>query len=177
MTNYLIASLISVSLLSCGNNKVGTPVITKIDTFKIENKNLPVDKITFDFAISKKAKKNRMIKINTTFFNSYKDTVYFLTWTCDGLVNDIVYDTAKMALFPHYSCNASFPMIGKIPPNDKLDFDANFILKTDDKKMKLSYDFYRVESDFDIKADIHKIIKYQDDRQKTILNAKEHSFE
>lgn len=116
MTRTLIVFLFFVFFISCKENKANTKIISKvnspeIDTPTIKEQNLPVDSIRFDIVVRKKASKDNSIKINASFFNMYKDTVYFLTWGCDGLIYDFIYDTAKLGLSPHYLCNASSPVI------------------------------------------------------------------
>src|ERR1700741_3523816 len=173
MIKILIAFFSFPLLISCNQNKAETKIFNQVDTTGINYRDLPVDSMRFDFAVTRRSKIDSLIKVRATLHNLYKDTVYFLTWTCDGLIYDFKYDTAKLNLFPNVLCNASFPMVEKIPPNDKLNFDADFVLKTKEKSINLGYDFYRIEKDFDIKADFHKIIKYQEDKRKTILTTTE----
>ncbi|MDR1761270.1 MAG: hypothetical protein LBR55_02350 [Bacteroidales bacterium] len=94
------------------------------------------------------------ITIKASLFNDNADTVYFLSATCDGEQYSLQYDTAKFALTPFISCNASCPQIIKIAPKGQHDFEARFRSSSKETKIKLGFDFYSVDKTFDLTNNI-----------------------
>ncbi len=165
MIKYLI--LIYFILISCNQSKTVNTTLYKTDK----------NKIVFDYTISKTTRKNSLTKFDITLSNYNKDTVYFLSMSCDGLGYNLNYDTAKMTLFPHFYCNVSYLIIQKIPPNGVLKFDANFIIRTNDKKIALSFNMRKVDKDYDVNTDSKGNTKNPEKIETIILKAEDHYFE
>jgi len=125
--------------------------------------------VRFDFKASRLVKFKNTIEIQATLFNDNTDTVYFLTSTCDGMQYSLEYDSTKLILTPFFNCNANYPMIGKIPPNGKTDFDAHFRVNEKMTSIRLGFDFYQVDKSFDIKKiELHDVY-YSPGRAKNML--------
>ncbi|MBL7747373.1 MAG: hypothetical protein JNM19_08115 [Chitinophagaceae bacterium] len=92
---------------------------------------------------------NTGITVNATLHNPYADTVYFLSTSCDGLPYSLQLDTAKFTASARFVCNASWPVILKIPPAGKLDFAAYLTSRKKENELKLGFDFYEVGPSFD----------------------------
>lgn len=91
-----------------------------------------------------------MIEVNATLYNNYTDTVYFLSSTCDGILYSLRFDMSKFVLRHFLLCNASFPSLLKIAPNGKYEFSAYFDVENKESKIKLGFDFYKVDKAIDI---------------------------
>lgn len=137
------------------------------------------DNIKFDFRAEKLSKFNETIKIYGTLFNPNKDTVYFLTTSCNGIQYCLRYDSTLFSAEPFILCNASWPIVDKIPPNGKLDFTAHLKALGKVKEIKLGFSLYEVESSFDLndpKLSLHSV--YELNRaHKNIIWAIVHRFE
>lgn len=103
-----------------------------------------------DIRFSFTAKRNNTgISVNATLHNPYADTVYFLSTSCDGLPYLLQMDTTKFTVHPRILCNASWPVVVKIPPAGKLDFIAYLSSRKKENELKLGFDFYEVGPSFD----------------------------
>lgn len=133
--------------LSCGKkdqNKVPPFMNTPPPTSK---------NIRFDFKAINKPGFHTVYKsfeVTGTLFNDNPDTAYFLTTTCDGPQYSLRFDTAQFESDPQVLCVASWPMVKKIPPNGKYDFQAFMKSKTPATKIILGFDFYEVDSSFNV---------------------------
>lgn len=94
---------------------------------------------------------NKFITVNATLHNPGSDTVYLLSTSCDGLPYLLNADSAKFTVSPRLLCNASWPVIMKIPPRDRLDFIAYLTCRTVEKEIKLGFDLYEVDQAFDLR--------------------------
>lgn len=109
--------------------------------------------IKFDFQIEKlpaTRHSSKNFKVTGTLYNPNKDTVYFLATSCNGIVYCLEYDTAAFIAEPGIYCNASWPIVEKIPPNAKHDFlfYVNVLVITN--QLKLGFNFYEVGSSFNV---------------------------
>ena len=106
-------------------------------------------KIRFDFTIQPEG--NDYVSIHGMLFNDTKDTIYFLSTTCDGMHFSLQYDTTIFLLDRGIACYTNYPYKAKIPPLGKTDFSAVFSFRDNKKaeKIKLGFDFYSVPNDFD----------------------------
>lgn len=169
MKLLLITCLLVSAAFTCKQQSAGGSARPTADTLNPLHHTLPADSLQFVFTVIHKDRQNLIIKVNASLLNPFPDTVYFLTYTCDGLVYDFVYDTAKLELMPHYLCNATFPILGKIPPKGQLDFDASFMQRSADKTVKLGYGIFRVDKNFPIKAGISQLIEFRQKATRTVL--------
>ena len=180
MTRPLSIILFLASIISCKENKIEEKIIAKVDSLEIAKQNLSLDKIIFDFSAKKDYKNKGYININATLSNANIDTVYFYTWTDHGKQYSLLYDTTKFDYFPESIANATYPVVEKIPPGGCLTFSAMFLLKKQENKIKLDYDFFRIEKQPDMEfrnMDFNKISNFEQHRQRTILNAPEKIIE
>jgi hypothetical protein len=135
--------------LSCNSGRQESKAelsVTGSDTIEIKAK----ENIRFDFSAGRINTFQETIEIKASLFNDNIDTVYFLSSTCDGEQYSLRYDTAKFVLTPFMNCNASYPIIIKIPPKGQHDFQAHFRLSRKKTKIKLGFDFYSVDKSFDL---------------------------
>jgi len=180
MIKSLLIFLLLPSIISCNVNKVEQKVMPKVDTLEIAKQNLSLDKITFDFSAKKDNKNKGYININATLSNENIDTVYLYTWTDHGKQYSLHYDTSKFAYFPESIANATYPIVEKISPGGRLSFTASFLLKKEENKIKLDYDFFRIEKQADMEfrnMDFNKTLRFEQHRQKTILYGTEKAIE
>jgi hypothetical protein len=142
--------IIAIGIVSCNDTLTKTQVASQI----VNQKTVPIvdipDNVRFDFKATNMVNFKKTIEINATLFNDNSDTIYFLTSSCDGMQYSLEYDTTKLFLTPFMNCNASFPMIEKIPPKGKLDFDAHFSFREKVTSINLGFNFYRVDRSFDL---------------------------
>jgi hypothetical protein len=134
------------------------------------------DNIKFDFRVEKLSEYKETIKIYGTLHNPNADTVYLLTLSCDGMQYSLQYDSIKFFLSPMILCNASWPIVAKIPPKGKLDFTAHFKILGKSNEIKLGFDLYELEKWFD-KDDPVLDTYFRKKRSKNIIWANVHSFE
>ena len=132
--------------------------------------------IRFDFWAVKLSQFKETIKIYGALYNPNADTVYILTTSCDGMQYSLQYDSTKFNLTPFLLCNASWPIIAKIPPEGKLDFTAHFKILNKSDEIKLGFDLYEVEKSFDINKTSLKIL-YRNNKDKNVIWADVHRFE
>lgn len=135
------------------------------------------DLVSFDFEAKTLANSKKTIEINATLSNENLDTVYFLTSTCDGLQYSLKYDTTNFYLTPFLHCNVSYPMIEKIPPKGKLNFKAYFSYNKTPTTIKLGFDFYKINSSFDLTTIKLHEIHYRPGDAKNLIWANTKSFE
>ena len=135
--------------------------------------------IKFDFWMVKLSQFKETIKIYGTLYNPNADTVYLLTSSCDGMQYSLQYDSTKFNLTPFLVCNASWPIIAKIPPEGKLDFTAHFKNLNKSKEIKLGFDLYEVDKSFyvDSPALRNYQIHHRNIKDRNIIWADVHRFE
>jgi hypothetical protein len=180
MIRALFISLFFASIISFKENKVEEKVIPKVDSLQIAKQNLSLDKIAFDFSAKKDYKNNGYININATLSNANIDTVYLYTWTDHGKQYSLLYDTTKFDYIPESIDNATYPIFEKIPPGGRLTFTASFLMKKQENKIKLDYDFFRIEKQPDMEfrnMDFNKTSSFEQHRQRTILHSTEKTIE
>lgn len=107
------------------------------------------DNIKFDFRAERLPEFKETIKIYGTLFNPNKDTVYLLTTSCNGIEYCLQYDSTKFQSYPFILCNASWPIVARIPPKNKLEFIAHLKALDKSNEIKLGFSLYEVESSFD----------------------------
>ena len=137
------------------------------------------DNIKFDFRAEKLSKYKETIKIYGTLFNLNKDTVYLLTTSCNGIEYCLQYDSTKFLSQAFLLCNASWPIVAKIPPNDKLEFTAHFKVLDKSNEIKIGFSLYEVEGSFDPndpKLSLHSVYELNR-KHKNIIWADVHRFE
>lgn len=150
--------IIAIWIFSCNDTSTKTQVVSQIINERTSSVLSSSDNVRFDFKATNMVKFKKTIEINATLFNDNSDTIYFLTSSCDGTQYSLEYDTTKLFLTPVMNCNASFPMIGEIPPKGKLNFDAHFSFKEKVTSIKLGFDFYRIDKSFDLtKIELHDV--------------------
>jgi hypothetical protein len=132
--------------------------------------------IKFDFRVEKLTEYKETLKVYGTLYNPNKDTVYLLTTSCDGMQYSLQYDSVKFFLAPFMLCNASWPLIAKIPPEDKLDFIAHFKSLGKNNEIKIGFDLFEVEKSFDISNKNLNIFN-RNEKDKNIIWADVHRFE
>jgi len=132
--------------------------------------------IKFDFWAVTLSEFEGTIKVYGTLFNPNTDTVYLLTTSCDGMQYGLQFDSSKFTHTPFLLCNASWPVIEKIPPEGKLDFTAHLKNIGINKEIKLGFDLYEVEKSFNInKPGLRIYTRNKDD--KNIIWTDLHRFE
>lgn len=138
---------------------------------------LPAGQMVFDYTINTRYSNKGGISVDAKLFNGGADTVYFLTWTCDGLADDFVYDTSELAVFHNLMCNASFPEIDTIAPAKAVYIKAAFSFTHKPlSKVNLGYAFNRVAKRFDPDNPMH-MDAYRKCYGKVILRAAEKLIE
>jgi hypothetical protein len=174
----ILISAITVLLLSC-NQKATQTVVAEPSA--VAEQILDIDSLVFDFDIPTGKSAGVVpgdfiltedkFKLNCSLLNNNKDTVYLLTRTCDGLIYHLQFDTSRFDLFPLRYCNASFPVIEKLPPDSVLKFDAVISMKGKQKSFRAGFDFIRVPPDFDLKMD--HVVLFRKKQKSRILWADE----
>jgi hypothetical protein len=180
MIRALFVFFLFASIISCGESEVEKKNLPKVDTFQVAKQNLSLDKIALDFSAKRDFKNKGHININATLSNTNIDTVYLYTWTDHGKQYSLVYDTTKFDYFPESIANATYPIVEKIPPNGQLTFTATFLMKKQENKIKLDYDFFRIEKQVDLdfrNMDFNKTSSFERRRQRTILRGPEKTIE
>ena len=132
--------------------------------------------IKFDFSVAKLLGSSEIIEVLGTLYNPYKDTIYFLSTSCDGMQYSLQFDTAGFILWPDVICNSSHPIIVKIIPEGRVEFKAHFKLKEKSKAIRLGFDFYEVNRTFYVDNRRWRIYKRSSKKQ-NILWANIHSFD
>lgn len=122
--------------------------------------------IRFDFKTTG-AKESSAFRLDATLFNDNTDTAYFLSWSCDGLIYQLKYDTSNLSLYPHYLCNMSYPIMKSIPPKGRFDFDAMLGMLKKEKTLKIGFNFIQIPSNFDLS--LEHVRKYQEAHGQDIL--------
>jgi hypothetical protein len=134
---------------------------------KTENKDA-IKYIKFDFAAKNINSPRQPVEVNATLYNEKTDTIFFLTTSCDGGEEWLSYDTTKFVLTPFWACQGTYLIIEKIAPNGQYKFKAHFENKAQSSTIKLGFDFYKVDKNFDLeKADSN--IPYDKQREKNII--------
>jgi len=169
MKQVILLIIISIGIASCNDISPKIQVASQTVNESASPIKNSSDNVRFDFKASNMVNFKETIEINATLFNDNLDTIYFMTSSCDGMQYSLEYDTTKFDLTPFMHCNVSYPMIGKIPPNGKLDFDAHFRFKEKATSIKLGFDFYRIDKSFDLrKIKLHDVY-YRPDNVKIVL--------
>jgi hypothetical protein len=106
------------------------------------------NKIRFDCNATYSSVSKDWVTLNCSLYNTSRDTVYALSISCNGMQYQLQYDSAILQLNPSPLCNASWPIIIKIPPKEKVDFMAYFKVINKDKEIKLGYNLYETEKAF-----------------------------
>lgn len=106
--------------------------------------------IRFDFTAERGNVSADIIEIKASLFNDNKDTVYFLSSTCEGEQYSLRTDIAGCGLATLINCNASYPLVVKIAPEGRHDFRANFQCDSNITGIKLGFDFYSIDKSFDL---------------------------
>lgn len=180
MTKALFIFLILPLIIFCKEDKVMPKAILKIDTSQVGKQNLSLDKITFDFSAKKDNKNKNYVDISATLSNQNIDTIYLFTWTDHGKQYSLRYDTSKFDYRPESVFNATYPIVEKISPGGHINFTASFFTKKKVNKIKLDYDFFRIEKPANIdlrNMDFNKILRFEQNRRKTILYGPEKAIE
>lgn len=169
-------------LLSCESPKKeqlhnkNLPSVNMLKLDKEENNNLKqniLKKIRFDFSAKRVNSFEGSIEINATLHNDYTDTVYFLSSTCLGIgyslrfVNDNFFHTSSI------QCNASFPMLLQIAPKGKYEFQAHLGEIGKEKRIKMGFDFCKVDKVIDLDKVSLSEIHYRPENEQVIIWAKE----
>jgi hypothetical protein len=150
------------------------------DTVAIAKQNLSLNKIVFYFSAKKDLKRTGYVNINATLSNANVDTVYLYTWTDHGKQYSLLYDTTAFEYFPGSVSNATYPIVEKIAPGGRLIFSATFLMKKQVNKIRLDYDFFRIEKQPGIdfrNMNFNKVAKFEENRKRTILHATEKEIE
>ena len=144
------------------------------ESFKESNKTevKVKENIRFDFSAIRKNSLIGTMEINATLYNDNIDTVYFLSTSCYGEQKSLRYNKSKFK-FSEIYCNVSNPILIKIAPNGKHNFQADFICSDKEKKIKLGFDFHSVEKSFDLsKISLYEVLNKKESNQ-TIIWANE----
>ncbi len=176
MNNKIIIVILITSGISCGDTLTAKPVIAQTPTSEIATQIISLENIHFNFSAKKDPENKGFINVHAMLSNKNPDTVYLYTWTDHGKQHSLQYDTAKFQYFQERVSNATYPVIEIIPPRAQINFDATFLQKQPTDKIKLDFDFFRIEKprDFDIRnMDINKVAKFQQQRKRTILEGRE----
>jgi hypothetical protein len=144
LDNFLFYVIFSFLLASCGFNTT-TSKDQQVITNTSNNNTNRIDSIQFSCYATRIAEFGNTIKINASLLNQSSDTLYFLSSTCDGAQYSLRFDTSNYSLTPRINCNASYPIIINLNPNDHYDFETYFSCKGSEKQIKLGFDFYSVE--------------------------------
>ena len=149
MTRQILFLIILTFGLSCNSGRQESKAELNLagsDKTEIKAK----ENIRFDFSAGRINTFQETIEIKASLFNDNADTVYFLSYSCDGEQYSLRYDTAKFVLTPFLVCNASYPRLMKIAPKGQYDFQAHFGCSSKETKIKLGFDFYSVNKSFDL---------------------------
>lgn len=132
------------------------------------------EKIYFDF----ETKNNTLfykngLEVKASIINKNKDTVYILSTTCSGESNFLDYDTLLFSQYHLLQCNASFPYLLKIAPNEKFTFEANFKNLKKSNEMKLGFYLNLVNKSIDItKIELYDVYKMASEKKNIISTNK-----
>jgi len=182
MGRQLIIFIILTSGFSCTNKNANDKAPQFSDTVRIENKK-PPENIRFDFTATFMDSFKETIEIRATLFNDNADTVYFLSTTGDGPQYSLQYDTSKFELTPFGIGNANFVSKEKIKPKGQYYFKAHFRYKVTVTKIKLGFDFYKVDKSFNLEkfnlpgSGFFAAIHYRNNNEKSIVWANEREIE
>jgi|GEM_PF-2813754 hypothetical protein len=92
---------------------------------KIENNKLGVPFVRGRIVKVNPASNEAILRVSLV--NNSADTIYYLSFTCDGWSKDIVYDTNIVDVVS-INCNATYPLKLKIAPHDSDARDVNCFL-------------------------------------------------
>ena len=147
---FLIPLLSAACLFQKNNPIIHNNKTTKSQSLK--------DSVLFYFT-AKLDKSSKQIKVNATLENVSQDTIYFLSSSCDGEQYSLKYDTKLLFQEVFFHCNANWSVIMKIAPKEKHIFNSYFSSKQKLKSLELSFDFFKVDKDFQLikknKLNIH----------------------
>lgn len=134
------------------------------------------DNITFDFRATLPKSTDNAARIYATLYNPNTDTVYFLSTSCEGIQYDLEFDRQRFENAPGILCNASWPIILKIPPQGKLDFTVSIKILQPSDEIKLGFNFREAGPQFDIPEE-NISLRYHTTRPAKIIWANVHRFE
>lgn len=134
------------------------------------------DNIKFDFRATRTKSTDNVAIVYATLYNPNPDTVYFLSTSCDGIQYDLEFDRQQFDNAPGILCNASWPIILKIPPMGKLDFVAGIKILQPADEIKLGFDFRETGSSFDTPEESISL-RYHIHRPNNIIWAGTRKFE
>jgi hypothetical protein len=122
-------------------------------------------------------KRTEIVRADCQLLNNGSETIYFLTYTCNGWEDNFVHNITISRVATMY-CYASNPFVQAILPNDKFCFSVDFLLlDKSSKKIDLQYFIYCVPKDFcalDQKtiSRLKKTIIYNSHQVNFVLNQK-----
>lgn len=152
------------------------PNINMLKLDKEENISLKqniLKKIRFDFSAKRVNSFEGSIEINATLHNDYTDTVYFLSSTCLGIGYSLRFVNDKFSLSSSIQCNASFPLLLKIAPKGKYEFQAHLGEIGKERRIKMGFDFYKVDKAIDLDKVSLSEIHYRPENEQVIIWAEE----
>ncbi len=170
----ILSSLILLFILFSCNSGNKVKFQDKLFSDFVAEMKINSTNIHFDF----EAKKNTLfyengLEIKASLINKNKDTVYILSTTCSGESNFLDYDTLLFSQYHLLQCNASFPYILKIAPNEKFTFGANFQNFQNSNEMKLGLYLNLVNKSFDItKIELFEVYKMAGEKKNIIRTSK-----
>lgn len=130
--------------------------------------------IIFDFSAKYLETFSGGIEVVATLYNTTSDSIYFLTSSCSGEQYSLRYDTSKIELYSIIHCNTSYPILKTIAPKSKYEFKAFFRYKAPVlKKIKLGFDFYKVDKSINLKNVKLSNIFHRDISNQNIILAEE----
>jgi hypothetical protein len=108
------------------------------------------ENVKFDFVAEYFDGEPEFTEVNCFLYNKSRDTVYFLTSTCDGIQYALQYDTSKFLIWPTLNCNVSNPMMEKIPPKRKINFKSHFRILNKTDHIYLGFKLKKVDKTLDV---------------------------
>lgn len=155
LTALLFFTILAAATFSCASESS----VTVVDSAAAYTRSDSVNGIRFEVFAQQSANRDAPVAVTCSLFNDNSDTAYFMTSSCAGEAYSLQYDTALFWLSPSINCNASWPCLKKIAPNDTLVFETWFGNRKNKTAIKLGYDFFKVKSTFNAEtltlADVH----------------------
>ena len=147
MIKLILYSSFFILITSCFSSKIETQLEQNITCIEKSEININ-ENIRFNFSVENLDTFKESFEIKATLFNKTEKSKYFLSSTCFGEQYSLQYDRTKFELAPNIHCNASFPKIIEIKPNQQHDFKTQFKYNGVITKMELGFDFYSVDKTF-----------------------------
>jgi hypothetical protein len=132
-----------------------------------------VQGIRLEYTAQRSAEWNERIEMNASLHNDNIDTSYFLIGSCDPMQYHLYFDNTRFKESFHMVCNASSPIIAKIPPKGQYDFRTFFTSFVPEKTIRFGIDFYQVDKTFKLTDEFRVSYLSRPDKERTIVWGKD----